>query len=633
MEQSEATRAISDRSSRSTAGLSAGRLGPRDLLRAIRQSATASPRCSCTAGPARGGDVNARRFFDPDRLPHRDLRSARLGAQPPARVARRANTTWDLVADMEALRRRLGIERWLVFGGSWGSTLALAYAETHPARRQRARAARHLPAAAQGARLVLSDGARACCSPSSGRSSSRRFRRSERGDLLGAYHRRLLGRRSAADAARGRARVVHLGRGDELALAESRSARRNSAPEFALALARIEAHYFVNHGFFADEDQLLRGVDRIRHIPAVIVQGRYDVVCPIETAWELHERWPEADFRIVPDAGHSAYEPGITARARRRDGSILARRVRHSERTVARQCQARQRGADRDDRCARRERSHRADRQWACSGAAPRSSIFAGCTCCPGLIDDQVHCREPGLTHKATLATESLAAVCGGVTSFLDMPNTTPPTDRSYGARGEEAHRGGDVPRELRVLPRRDQHESRGDQARRARRTPAASKCSWAHRPATCWSTTRATLEAIFAEARLPVATHCEDSPLIWENERRYARALRRRCPDRRLTPRSAPPRPATSRRRSRSDLASRHGTRLHVLHLSTARELALFDPGPIERKRITAEACVHHLWFDESRYADLGTRIKCNPAIKTAADRKASAGCACVRT
>ena len=132
-----------------------------------------------------------------------------------------------------------------------------------------------------------------------------------------------------------------------------------------------------------------------------------------------------------------------------------------------------------------------------------------------------------------------------------------------------------------------------------------------------------ATLEAIFAEARLPVATHCEDSPLIWENERRY----RERYGD--AVPIAAHPeiRSAEACYKSSAlavDLAKRNGTRLHVLHLSTARELALFDPGPIDRKLITAEACVHHLWFDQSRYADLGARIKCNPAIKTAADRKA---------
>jgi len=132
----------------------------------------------------------------------------------------------------------------------------------------------------------------------------------ERGDLLRAYHRRLLGSDSAERLAAARAWSVWEGATSSL-WPNLERANQFAQPEFALALARIEAHYFVNRGFFEVEDQLLRDVDRIRRIPAVIVQGRYDVVCPIETAWELHQRWPEADFRIVVDAGHTAYEPGI----------------------------------------------------------------------------------------------------------------------------------------------------------------------------------------------------------------------------------------------------------------------------------------------------------------------------------
>jgi dihydroorotase len=130
-----------------------------------------------------------------------------------------------------------------------------------------------------------------------------------------------------------------------------------------------------------------------------------------------------------------------------------------------------------------------------------------------------------------------------------------------------------------------------------------------------------AALEAIFAAARLPVATHCEDSPMIWEAERRYREQYGAAVPiEAHPLIRSAE---ACYKSSSRAvALAKRHGTRLHVLHLSTARELTLFEAGPIDRKRITAEVCVHHLWFEQSRYADLGTRIKCNPAIKTAADR-----------
>ncbi len=245
-----------------------------------------------------------------------------------------------------------------------------------------------------------------------------------------------------------------------------------------------------------------------------------------------------------------------------------------------------------------------------------------GCYVLPGLIDDQVHCREPGLTHKATLGTESLAAACGGVTSFLDMPNTNPPTvDRTalaakkrIAAATSHVNYGfylGATNTNLEEIKRTGPEDACG------------IKVFMGASTGNMLVDDRATLEAIFAEARLPVATHCEDSPLIWENERRY----RERYGD--AVPIAAHPeiRSAEACYKSSAlavDLAKRNGTRLHVLHLSTARELALFDPGPIERKLITAEACVHHLWFDQSRYADLGARIKCNPAIKTAADRKA---------
>ena len=245
-----------------------------------------------------------------------------------------------------------------------------------------------------------------------------------------------------------------------------------------------------------------------------------------------------------------------------------------------------------------------------------------GCYVLPGLIDDQVHCREPGLTHKATLGTESLAAACGGVTSFLDMPNTNPPTvDRTalaakkrIAAATSHVNYGfylGATNTNLEEIKSTGPEDACG------------IKVFMGASTGNMLVDDSATLEAIFAEARLPVATHCEDSPLIWENERRY----RERYGD--AVPIAAHPeiRSAEACYKSSAlavDLAKRNGTRLHVLHLSTARELALFDPGPIDRKLITAEACVHHLWFDQSRYADLGARIKCNPAIKTAADRKA---------
>jgi len=259
------------------------------------------------------------------------------------------------------------------------------------------------------------------------------------------------------------------------------------------------------------------------------------------------------------------------------------------------------------------------------AGAVPPGTTtidLSGKHLLPGLIDDQVHCREPGLTHKATLATESLAALCGGVTSFLDMPNTQPPTT-DLGALAEKGRIAaatchvnygfylGATNTNLEVIKRL----APGDAAGVKVFMGASTGNMLVDDPAT--------LEGIFANARVPIATHCEYSPLIWENEKR----ARERYGD--DVPIEMHPliRSAEACYRSSSfavGLAKRHGTRLHILHLTTARELELFEPGPIEGKRITAEVCAHHLWFDESSYATLGTKIKCNPAIKTTADRDA---------
>ena len=243
-------------------------------------------------GPGAGGDANARRFFDPAgyRIVVFDQRGAGRSLPHASLVA---NTTWHLVADMERLREHLKIEHWLVFGGSWGSTLALAYAETHPAAVTELvlrgifllRRAELQWFYQHGASMVFPELWQEFLAP---------IPPAERHDLLVAYHRRLTG----TDA--------------EAQLAAARAAQFGAA-QFALALARIEAHYFVNRGFFADENQLLTGAEAIRGIPGVIVHGRYDMVCPIDTAFRLHQRWPEADLRVVLDAGHSAYEPGITA--------------------------------------------------------------------------------------------------------------------------------------------------------------------------------------------------------------------------------------------------------------------------------------------------------------------------------
>lgn len=222
------------------------------------------------------------------------------------------NTTWHLVADIEALRARLGIERWLVFGGSWGSTLALAYAQAHPdavtglvlrgiflLRRVELQWFYQY-----GASHLFPDRWAKFVEP---------IAADERDNLLAAYHRGLHSGDPERSMRLAKAWSVWEGATSSL-LADTSREQAFAMDDFATALARIETHYFVNRGFFEHEDQLLDGVGRIRHIPAAIVHGRYDVVCPPSTAFELAARWPEADFEIVPDAGHSAFEPGIAKR-------------------------------------------------------------------------------------------------------------------------------------------------------------------------------------------------------------------------------------------------------------------------------------------------------------------------------
>ncbi len=259
-------------------------------------------------GPGAGCHPVHRRFFDPDhyRIVLYDQRGA--GRSTP-RAELRDNTTAHLVADMERLRRHLGIERWLVFGGSWGATLSLAYAEAHPDR--------CLALVLRGIFLgraaefdwFLHGAGRVF--PEAWRAFVEFLPPAERDDLLAAYHRRLTDPDPAVHLPAARAWAAY-----EAAcstLLPGREAAGAAGPEEAvLPLARIEAHYFVNRIFLA-EGALLDGIGRIRHLPAAIVQGRYDMVCPTATADDLHRAWPEADYVVVPDAGHSAMEPGVRA--------------------------------------------------------------------------------------------------------------------------------------------------------------------------------------------------------------------------------------------------------------------------------------------------------------------------------
>ena len=270
---------------------------------------TGAPALFLHGGPGSGTSPNGRRFFDPAhyRIVLVDQRGA--GRSTPCAELEH-NTTWDLVADLERLRVHLGIERWLVFGGSWGSTLALAYAQAHP-ERVSALALRGIFLLRRWELEWLYQSGAHRMFPVQWREYLGAIPEVERGDLISAYHRRLTGADEAARVAAARAWARWEAR---LSFMYENASYVSSFDEDAqaLAFARIESHYFVNGGFFECEDQLLRDVGRIRKIPAVIVHGQYDVVCPVQSAYDLHRVWPEAVLRVVPDAGHSAFEPGIT---------------------------------------------------------------------------------------------------------------------------------------------------------------------------------------------------------------------------------------------------------------------------------------------------------------------------------
>ncbi len=262
-------------------------------------------------GPGAATNPSMRRFFDPKRYRIVLFDQRGCGASRP-HAELRENTTWDLVADIEKLRAHLGLERWMVFGGSWGSTLALAYAQRHPERVTelvlrgifllRLSELEWFYQDSLGAGSIFPDLWEKYLAP---------IPPEERGDLMMAYYRRLISEDRATRAAAARAWATWEGATSFLRTNPAYVAKFDD-PDYATAFSRIEAHYFVNRGFMDSDGQLLRDVESIRHIPAVIVQGRYDVVCPMRSAWDLHRAWPEADLRIVPDAGHSAFEPSIT---------------------------------------------------------------------------------------------------------------------------------------------------------------------------------------------------------------------------------------------------------------------------------------------------------------------------------
>jgi len=261
-------------------------------------------------GPGGGCNAIHRRFWDPSvyrvvlfdqrgcgrSTPHADLRN---------------NTTWNLVDDMEQLREHLAIERWQLFGGSWGSTLSLAYAQQHPTRVTELvlrgifllRRQEILWYYQEGASRIFPEAWQGYLAP---------IPVDERDDMVEAYYKRLTSNERDVRMAAARAWSTWEGSTSRL-IPDPDLIKRTGEDQFAEAFARIECHYFINGGFFQKDGELLTNVARIRHLPAIIVQGRYDVVCPAESAYALHRAWPNSQLHVVPDAGHSALELGITA--------------------------------------------------------------------------------------------------------------------------------------------------------------------------------------------------------------------------------------------------------------------------------------------------------------------------------
>jgi proline iminopeptidase len=219
------------------------------------------------------------------------------------------NTTWHLVADIEQLRERLGISEWMVFGGSWGSTLALAYAETHPERVRQLVLRGIFLCRPKEIDWFYQSGASAVF-PDAWEHYLKVIPESERGHMLEAYHRRLTSEDETVRLEAARAWSIWEASTSKLFPSQNLIDAFGD-PHMALSLARIECHYFMNNAFFDTDNTLIENVGKIRHIPSVIVQGRYDMVCPMMSAWELHRAWPEAELRVIADAGHSATEPGI----------------------------------------------------------------------------------------------------------------------------------------------------------------------------------------------------------------------------------------------------------------------------------------------------------------------------------
>jgi proline iminopeptidase len=259
-------------------------------------------------GPGGGVSPDYRRYFDPE-IYRVVLFEQRGSGRSTPHASLEENTTWHLVDDIERLREHLSIRHWQVFGGSWGSTLALAYAETHPDRVTELVLRGIFLCRPKEIQWFYQEGAGEIF-PDVWEEYLKVIPEAERDDMVSAYHRRLTSEDAAVRLEAARAWSIWEGSTSKLFFDPSMIEKFADA-EFALAFARIECHYFMNNSFFDSDNYLIEHVASIRAIPGVIVQGRYDVVCPATSAWDLHRAWPEAELHLIPDAGHSISEPGI----------------------------------------------------------------------------------------------------------------------------------------------------------------------------------------------------------------------------------------------------------------------------------------------------------------------------------
>lgn len=259
-------------------------------------------------GPGGGCSPAMRRFFDPHHYRAVLFDQRGCGRSSP-HAETQNNTTWDLVADIERIREHLGIEKWYVFGGSWGATLALVYAQAHP-ERVMGLILRGVFLMTQGELDWFYEGGVSAFFPEEWERFQSLVPVEERGDMIGAYHRRLFGPERAEQVRYARAWAAWE---SNLAALSSPGRSTGGSGEYARAFARLENHYFTNNGWLDDKSAILANTDTLRGIPGYIVQGRYDMICPPKSAHALHRKWPDSELRMIPAAGHALSEPGIAA--------------------------------------------------------------------------------------------------------------------------------------------------------------------------------------------------------------------------------------------------------------------------------------------------------------------------------